>query len=257
METKKWDNGRTVWDLISFLKEEGALGSRIIYRGQSNANWKLVPALFRKPLVSSSPMTTPEHYAFIETGLIQNFFDRAHLLLPSMDRTPLLDRVIAQHYGVPTQLLDWTVDPLIAIYFAVYDHRSDFDAAFYFVSTLRETNARVNVSFPHDGPIVSFFPPVIDERIQSQKSVFTIQDFGNSDQFVPIDDRTLIYRKPREGTHPRDQVSSIGKVVIPAEMKSQLVLDLSLIGVNSSLMYPGLAGIGQRIADEVALKNGL
>lgn len=257
MRESVWSSGWTLWDLVGFLKNE-ALGSHTIYRGQSEAHWKLIPGLFRHNLVSTnSTLSQAQLYAELENRWVEEFFAKAHLLLPRMDRHSLLDRVIAQHYGVPTQLLDWTKDPFVALFFAVHGHKADADASFYYVSLLRTTTIRAGTTFPHSGPILGFSPPVIDDRIRTQKSVFTIQSFGDGEKFTALDDRRLIYKRKMDGTHPSDEVDSMGKIVIPAQHKHQIQRGLQEIGVNAGLIFPGLSGIGRAIADEIDMQGGL
>lgn len=246
MEVHEWRDGWQLWDLIGFLTSIGAFASSVIYRGHGNASWKLTPGLYRREAhLFGAPKA--DCYLMAEQRMIDTFFDRAQLLLPSLARNACVDRVIAQHYSVPTQLLDWTIDPFIALYFAVENTAASDDCALIFTSPMRRIVDRDQVKFPYFGPITILIPPVIDERVRSQKSVFTIQSYGDAEDFTPLEDRPLKISQPGSGSDPEDQVSVIGKVIIPGDKKQQLKSQLMSIGIDPSLVYPGLQGIGARI----------
>lgn len=256
MDISEWKNGWQLWDLVRFLGECGALASGLMFRGQANADWKLVPALYRRPVDLGGDQSKEVLYVTAERWMLDTFFDRALLLLPNFERGEIIDRIIAQHYGVPTQLLDWTLDPFIGLYFAVSDDREgDADAALYYVGAMSRIPARSRIAFPFNDRLTRVNPPVLDERIRAQKSIFTLQSYGNADSFVPLDDRELKVSKAGEGSHQNDQVLSFGKVIIPRDQKRQILHQLLEMGVDASLIFPGLQGIGDRIATHAKLKN--
>jgi hypothetical protein len=254
MLVKRWDVGGEIWDLIAVLRSTGALRSGCLYRGQCDTAWELIPSLYRRP-VHIFGIDVKSAYLHAENRMIQTFFDRALLLLPKFNRSPLADRVVAQHYSIPTQLLDWTLDPFIAIYFAVEHYNTNTDAAVYFIETMRHVVSTEQVQFPFDEPMRTFFPPVSDERVRTQKSVFTLQSFGGVDAFRPLDDRHLKFSGEGQGSDPRDEVSVMGKIIIPSSRKQQILLQLMKMGVDASLVYPGLQGIGARIAAIAQIQN--
>lgn len=257
MQVTTWQAGWQLWDLVAHLDKTEALRSGYLFRGQSDSGWGLVPALYRREVqIYSDELTREQLYLTAEEQMIEAFFNKAAMLLPNFERGPLMDRFIAQHYGVPTQLLDWTLDPFIALYFAVHGNSSEKDCALFYLQPRRTINSRQpNINLPWRGPVTLVTPPTIDERVRTQKSAFTLQQFGGNNDFVPLDARNLKISKSGEGTHESDEVNAVGKVVIPAERRKQILLQLIKLGVDSSLVYPGLQGIGQRIADIAHLQK--
>ena len=96
-------------DLISIISSSNSnltLGDTVVYRGMSNEKYSLSPGLAR------------HEYSFsdAEATLINEFLTRRPDAFSGLSDFDVLAKM--QHYGLPTRLLDFTTNPLVALFFA-------------------------------------------------------------------------------------------------------------------------------------------
>ena len=211
-----------------------------LFRGHGDATWHLVPNLYRL-IANIHAGSVAKNYDHFEAELINRFFQEGLPYLPAISRSYSNDRALAQHFGVPTRLLDSSEDPLVATFFAVEEWDTGTDAAVFMI--LPETRFRPeDVKSFNSLQSIAFRPPAIDRRIPAQRSMFTFHPHEPEDQpFVPLERRTNI---GSQVANSGSVVRGFAKIVIPQSLKRTLFGRLSQIGIDRRNLFPGLDGVG-------------
>lgn len=216
------------------------------FRGLSDAGYRLETALMR----------LRGDYANLERHLIRNFRKYAHGSL--VERDSLWHWVsVAQHYGLPTRMLDWTNSPFVALHFATCNlDKFDRDGAVWVVDytrahqllppalrrALEEEGANVFTvemlsrqvpdyaslhQLSTDAFVLFLEPPSIDQRIYNQYAFFSVA----SDSQMALDDWLV------------DHPELWRKIIIPAELKWEVRDKVDLANINERTLFPGLEGL--------------
>lgn len=95
-----------------------------IFRGHANKEWKLEPRISRinKELIKVNIHNLLKNVFYTEEeNIFKEFLEE--YINSGKQANNLLDALMAgRHHGLPTRLLDWTSNPLVALFFAVSDY---------------------------------------------------------------------------------------------------------------------------------------
>jgi hypothetical protein len=170
----------TVWsDLAANVAAKA--GSFWLFRGHGDASWVLRPNIGR-PYRRTPGGRRLFFDEFDERAMLQEFAREAELHFDDGLSTDFELLALAQHYGLPTRLLDWTQNLYVAAYFACQNEALDgVDAAIVAIGVTAgmirsdlDDLSRTMFTLPASTPPLFVRVPSIDFRIQQQHGVFTL-----------------------------------------------------------------------------------
>ncbi len=270
-----------------------------IFRGQRDADWDLTPSAlrvenalgnqpftkFKAAQIRELPYGSLKEQIDHEEAFVLEFAGRASIAgyeIPG-DRPelrvaelavkrhsgrefpPLAQRwiyALAQHYLVPTRLLDWTTPPLVAAYFAAQEAAC---AARKAAPTEKERLAVWAVSRPfieqcasswNPGPVIVTVPTTSNPNLHAQGGLFTLVRFANNSKRVgrpPSLDNLFRNRRSEVRVKamraPHWQFPLMFKVTLPCAEAPMLMHYLHLHGVDAAAVYPGLKSVAQAMME--------
>jgi hypothetical protein len=260
IEVKDWQDFARA---VEPFAPAGAAGEGMLFRGQPDAGWKLVPRIARD---LPSTLTT-DNLVHIESALTAAFEARAHTFLPPalalMGGNDAETWAVMQHYGAPTRLLDWTASPYVAAYFAVRDlsERRQPGAVWYYnISAAHEGGQRrwgpnslaLADLRNHPASLAAVRKPgvlVVDlrramDRMSSQLGKFTVAGDPREDHWSLIEQAHVATTLPKIA-------DDYGCIVINGDLKPLFLRQLHSANVQAAALFPGLDGIGRFIYDSL------
>lgn len=228
-------------DFVTFVEKEyknnqsEERNALLLFRGQ-DVDMPLLPKLAReleiKNKLGISHLTRYDFHS-IEMMMLEEFKRRARPFLESEPDSECDWLSIAQHHGLHTRLLDWTENPLVALFFALINSEYGKNSIVWLLKidkkAILKPNKELDV-FNQDSTKI-FRPNFVSRRLIAQSGWFSVHKYMRKmNTFIPLEKNSR-FRK------------FLTKILILGDAKTDMIKQLDACGINSSTLFLDLDGL--------------
>lgn len=262
-------------ELIERLSEQKGM----IYRGHACTTWRLRPTLFRR----SFDVDTYSHLERFKKYIIGK--------VDNIDRYGRMDYwALGQHHGLHTPLLDWTIAPGVAVFFALYDKKNSLSqhSALYCLNAQAINKMYCQKIYAQS---LQYFPKLKPSEPESETEDYQantgrlLLDLTDCDiknkivdsvdshymhSFTPgkycstriIHQRGVFTYSPEKLGVGRSlamlgRKDLLEKYVIDSSLRSKALKFLDGMNINSMTIYPDIAGVSEYTNSKISLLDPL
>ena len=227
-------------DYIGYIGDIAASEKSHLYRGQENAEWQVRSSALRRLELEEEYTAADDAFPYVYLEYLLQIIYDVKLNYPSTYRNlfPLECMAHLQHNGVATGLIDFTLNPLVALWFACAYQQEEVDGKVIVLENDRDIIEEIKTPARLESGLETFFgvdkakwhlwSPALDsqvvdtQRMTRQHSVF-------------------LFGLPEVAS---EMVAS--EIVIPYGHKRQLRAELARIGISEQTLFADLLGFFDR-----------
>ena len=201
---------KNIPSLLAEIKSD----ENVIYRGHADISWDL------KPSIGRHYSGTWKKVLELEQKSLDEFKKRSIPFLKYKPSSDIEWLCLMQHHGCATRLLDFTTNPLIAIFFAS-DPDVEEDGEIVTATYGRSYENVSDENLFNRTHSFAYHPPHITERVAGQSGCF-------------------VYSKTPNVSLTGKQIE---KIKISKRLKPDIRSELSNIGISYASLFPGMDGV--------------